>query len=72
MNIQAERERHRNAGGISETSDSEPGKYFTATAAAYDSAEPERSAGLDACGEIDDDANEEESSNFACRIARNL
>ena len=72
MNIPAERERHRNAGGISETS--EPGKYFTATAAAYDSlsAEPERSAGLDACGEIDDDANEEESSNFACRIARNL
>ena len=70
MNIQAERERHRNAGGISETS--EQGKYFTATAAAYDSAEPERSAGLDACGEIDDDANEEGSSNFACRIARNL
>ena len=68
MNIQAKREQH--AGGISETS--EQGKYFTATAAAYDSAEPERSAGLDACGEIDDDANEEESSNFACRIARNL
>jgi hypothetical protein len=45
VNTQAERERHRNAGGISETS--EPGKYFTATAAAY-SAEPERSAGLDA------------------------
>ena len=37
-----------------------------------DSAKPERSAGLDACGEIDADANAEESSNFACRIARNL
>ena len=42
----------------------EPG-LFTATAA-YDVAEPEGPAGLDDCSETDDDADEEDSSIFAC------
>ena len=47
---------------------SEPGQCFTATAAAYDGTEPTGSAGLEDCGATDDDADEEGSSIFACRI----
>ena len=52
---------------------SEPGHNFTATAAAHDGTEPSLSlprgsAGLEACGATDDDADEDSSSVFACRI----
>ena len=47
---------------------SEPGHNFTATAAAYDGTELRGSAGLEACGATDDDADEDSSSVFACPI----
>ena len=44
---------------------SEPGHNFTATAAAYDGTDPRGSAGLEACGATDDDADEYSSSALA-------